>query len=274
MPRSLTPAYPVPMEAEVVSRSDFLHVMLRAALGANYLAPITMPSYILDIGCGSGRWVREMAGEFTGARVVGLDVAPPDENDPARSGVFVAAAHQSSRYAFVQHNAMEPFAFASASFDFSHMRQMTRDLPVAAWPHVVGEMARITAFGGWIELVEGDLIRNGGPALETMQRWALQAWQQRGIDPRISSQLADLMHRLSLTNIRMRTIELPVGAHGGRFGELLGADFLARVEGIRGQIIAMRIASPDAFAQAQNALRHEMELREYLQPVHIVCGRR
>jgi ubiquinone/menaquinone biosynthesis C-methylase UbiE len=270
----LTPAYPVPMEAEVVSRGDFLHVMLRAALGANYLAPITAPSYILDIGCGSGRWVREMAGEFPGARVVGLDVATPDESNPAVSGVFAVVANQPRSYAFVQHNVTEPLAFAPASFDLSHMRQMTRDLPVAIWPRVVGEMVRVTAVGGWVELVEGDLVRNGGPALETMQRWALQAMHQHRLDPRVSSQLAGLLRRLSLTDIRMHTMELPIGPHGGRFGELMGADFMARVEGMRGQIIAARAATREQFAQAQNAIRQEMIRHEYVQSFYVVYGRR
>ena len=274
MPLALATTFPVPVEAEVVSRSDFLHVMLRAALGANYLAPITQPSYMLDIGCGSGRWVREMAGEFPGARVVGLDTASPDESNPATSGVFAASNARPRSYAFVQHNALEPLAFAPNSFDLTHMRHMTRDLPVAAWPRVVSEMARVTTFGGWVELAEGDLVHNGGPALEAMQRWALQSWQQHGLDPRISSKLGDLLHRLSLTDIRMRTVELPIGSHGGRFGELMGADLMARIEGMRAQIIAARIASPEAFAQAQSAIRQEMQRGEYFQPFYIVCGRR
>lgn len=274
MPLALATAFPVPVEAEVVSRSDFLHVMLRAALGANYLAPITTPSYMLDIGCGSGRWVREMAGEFPGARVVGLDTASPDESNPATSGVFAASNARPRSYAFVQHNALEPLAFAPNSFDLTHMRHMTRDLPVAAWPRVVGEMARVTTFGGWVELAEGDLVHNGGPALEAMQRWALQAWQQHGLDPRVSSKLGDLLHKLSLTDIHMRTVDLPIGPHGGRFGELMGADLMARIEGLRAQIIAARIASPEAFAQAQSAIRHEMQRGEYVQPFHLVCGRR
>lgn len=274
MPLSPAMSFPVPVEAEVVNRSDFLHVILRAALGANYLAPITTPSYMLDVGCGTGRWVREMASEFAGARVVGLDTVAPDEGNPATSGVFAASNPRPQSYAFVQHNALEPLAFAPNSFDLTHMRQMTRELPVAVWPRVVGEMARVTTFGGWVELAEGDLVQNCGPALEAMQRWALQAWQLHGLDPRICSKLGDLLHKLSLTDIRMRTIELPIGPHGGRFGELMGADLMARIEGMRAQIIAARIASPEAFAQAQNAIRNEMQRSEYFQPFYIVCGRR
>lgn len=270
----LTPMYAAPFEAEVAPRPDFLHVMLRMALGANYLAPLTTPSYILDVGCGSGRWVRELAGEFPAARVVGLDMAPPTESNPATSGIFAPIANPPRTYAFVQHNAMEPLAFAPASFDLTHMRQMMRVLPVAAWPRVVGEMTRVTAYGGWVELAESDMVRNGGPALETIQRWALQVMLPQGIDPRISGQLADLLRKLALTDVRMRTLELPIGPHGGRFGELMGTDLMARIEGLRGQIIAARVASPEAFAQTQAALRQEMLHGAYTQPFYVVCGRR
>lgn len=270
----LAPTHAVPMEAEVVARADFLHVMLRAALGANYRVPVTNPAYILDIGCGSGRWVREMASEFPGARVVGLDITPPVESSPGVSGVYATASGRERSYAYVQHNALEPLTFAPASFDLTHMRQMMRVLPVAAWPKVVGEMARVTAPGGWIELVEEDFVRNGGPALDTIQRWAFQTMLPQGLDPRRSSQLADLLHTLALNDIQTHTVELPVGPHGGRFGELMGNDYLARVEGLRARVIGARVATSDEFTQAQNALRQEMERMEYILPVYVVYGRR
>lgn len=271
----LAPSYAVPIEAEVAPRVDFLHVMLRAALGANYLAPVAAPAYILDVGCGSGRWVRDMASEFPGARVVGLDIAAPGETNPAISGTFAISQPQTAHtYAFVEHNFMEPFTFVPASFDFSHMRQMARALPVAAWPRVVGEMARVTAFGGWIELVEGDLVRNGGPALEMIQRWALQAMLPRGLDPRIAPQLPDLLQRLALADVQMRVVELPIGPHGGRFGELMGADLLARVEGMRGPVVAGRLATSDEFTRAQALLRVEMNRSEYVQSFYVVWGMR
>ena len=274
----LAPTFPVPIEAEVVSRADFPHVMLRAALGANHLAPVAAPSYMLDVGCGSGRWVREMASAFPGARVVGLDIATPGEGNsgnPGISGTFAASQPRSAHtYAFVEHNILEPFTFVPASFDFTHMRLMSGALPVAAWPRVVSEMARVTAFGGWVELVEGDLVRNGGPALETIQRWALQAMLPQGLDPRIAPQLPDLLHHLSLTNIQVRTVELPVGPHGGRFGELMGADLLARIEGMRGHIVAARVATSDEFTRAQASLRLEMNRGGYVQPFYVVWGRR
>jgi SAM-dependent methyltransferase len=273
----MTPTYVVPMEAEVVSRADFAHVMLRSVLGTNYLAPISMPSYILDLGCGSGRWVREMSAKFPGARVVGVDVTLPPDINLAISGTYAVAATQARAYAFVQHNLMKPLTFAPSSFDLTHMRLMAGVLPVAVWPRVAGEMVRVTSHGGWVELVESGMVRNGGPVLETIQRWvlqAIQAMQPHGLDPRITSRLAELLSMVGLVDVRTQTVELPVGPHGGRFGELMAADLLARVEGMRAHVLAARLTTPESFARAQEALPLEMNHSEYMQPFYVVCGRR
>ena len=58
------------------SRLDFQHVFLKGILQKNYLAPITDPSALLDVGSGTGRWAIEMAQAFPATRVTGIDVAP------------------------------------------------------------------------------------------------------------------------------------------------------------------------------------------------------
>jgi len=68
--------YVLPDE-RALSRTNFQHMMLRTALGGNYLAPVEDPRYILDVGCGSGRWAYELAERFVQARVVGVDLTPP-----------------------------------------------------------------------------------------------------------------------------------------------------------------------------------------------------
>ncbi|HST89273.1 MAG TPA: class I SAM-dependent methyltransferase, partial [Ktedonobacterales bacterium] len=43
---------------------DFQHFLVRRVIGGNHHAPLTQPRLILDVGCGTGRWVVEMATEF------------------------------------------------------------------------------------------------------------------------------------------------------------------------------------------------------------------
>src|SRR5579871_605328 len=64
--------YALPSDLGEMNRLDFQHFVLRQAFKGNYAAPLHAPSSILDVGCGTGRWAKEMALIFPGANVVGL----------------------------------------------------------------------------------------------------------------------------------------------------------------------------------------------------------
>lgn len=55
--------YALPNNPQEVNRLDFQHYMLRYVLEANYLAPLVpeQVNMMLDVGCGTGRWISEMA---------------------------------------------------------------------------------------------------------------------------------------------------------------------------------------------------------------------
>src|SRR5262249_20382346 len=61
---------------------DFQHFIVRRVLGGNHQSPLRQPQRILDAGCGTGRWAVEMAAEFPGALVVGLDLVRPSNLTP------------------------------------------------------------------------------------------------------------------------------------------------------------------------------------------------
>src|SRR5579872_7331430 len=75
--------YTLPDDRQEIGHIDLSHYLLRYVLKGNYLAPIVQPARILDIGCGSGRWLSEMALEFPQADLVGVDFIPPDEEATA-----------------------------------------------------------------------------------------------------------------------------------------------------------------------------------------------
>src|SRR5579859_7558758 len=74
---------------------DFQHFLVRRVIGGNHHAPLTQPRLILDVGCGTGRWVVEMATEFPGAQVVGLDLVVPSKAEPMLNALGPLAANVS-----------------------------------------------------------------------------------------------------------------------------------------------------------------------------------
>src|SRR5690242_5519750 len=164
-PSTSSVPYALPNDLREVNRLDFQHYMLRYVLQSNYLTPLDErdPSLtILDVGCGNGRWLYEMAQQFPFATFVGLDQAPL----PATP--FVASQY----FRFVQHNVLQRLPFSDASFTFVHQRLLVLALPVNSWALEVAELVRITRRGGWIELVESDgYFSNSGPATRKLNEY-------------------------------------------------------------------------------------------------------
>lgn len=52
------------------------HVWMLTLKGKLFLAPVTSPQHVLDLGTGTGIWVIEVADEYPGAIVKGIDVSP------------------------------------------------------------------------------------------------------------------------------------------------------------------------------------------------------
>src|SRR5207244_184649 len=158
------------------NRLDFQHYMLRYVLHGNYAATIGDVRDILDVGSGTGRWAAEMADLFPQARVVGVDITPPPALENA------ATNRMPNNYSFMAANVLEGLPFPDASFDFVHQRLLYAAIPADRWQSAVNELVRVTRPGGWIELVEGGIVQNGGPAVNMLQAWIIEACRRRGID--------------------------------------------------------------------------------------------
>lgn len=104
---------------------------------------------VLDIGCGPGGWVQEVAFAYPKMEVVGIDI----------SQTMIAYARAQAR---VQHldnaqfqimDATKPLNFPDGSFDLVNAR-FIGFLPKSVWPQLIQECVRITRSGGIIRLTE------------------------------------------------------------------------------------------------------------------------
>jgi SAM-dependent methyltransferase len=255
-----------PSGSQEIGRRDFQHHLLRQALRGAYAAPVGEPAAILDVGCGTGRWALEMAERFPHARVAGVDHALP--------GALAAPGARPVNLAFVAADVVEGLPFADAAFDFVHMRLVLGALPAARWPMVARELVRVTRLGGWVELVEGDLARGGGPAQETLNDWIMRASLAHGANPRLGARVGDLLRDTGLSNVEVRALTLPIGESGGRVGAMMAVEFLAGVEAWRTEIVTRSIATPREIDQVVAAMTFEMMRWQYVQPFHLAFGQR
>lgn len=263
--------YVLPKDLGEVKRLDFQHFLLRNGLKGNYLAPITRPSSILDMGCGTGRWAMEMATLFPNANVIGVDLVAA--NDVT---LGYGLDRRPDNYVFVQGNVLEGLPFAANNFDYVHQRLLIAALPVNNWQHEVNELARVTTPGGWVELAECGVVQNGGPGL--MKLWAswIEMCKRRGIDFTLGQTIGDKLTTAGLQHVQLRQVNFPMGAYGGRIGTTSATDCLATGKALRAGVTGLGIYSEAEydriFAQAE---------REFAQPhgkgflpFYVACGQK
>ncbi|KAL9058725.1 MAG: hypothetical protein Q9162_001593 [Coniocarpon cinnabarinum] len=100
---------------------------------------------ILDLGCGTGIWCREMAEQYPGAFILGIDIDPPDEAD----GTFPDNCH----FAKADFAALWEFPGSEIPFDVIHGRFLT--MAVRDWPaHIAKAIAHLKP-GGILQCTEG-----------------------------------------------------------------------------------------------------------------------
>jgi ubiquinone/menaquinone biosynthesis C-methylase UbiE len=108
------------------------------------------PVHILDIACGPGGWVIDVAGEHPEYEVTGVDIGQP-MIDYARS---LAKVHGYDNAHFSRMDVLKPLDFPDEAFDLVNARTLFGFMSPDTWPQLLGECLRITRPGGIIRLTE------------------------------------------------------------------------------------------------------------------------
>lgn len=128
---------------------------------------------ILDIACGPGGWVLDVAFENPEINVVGIDIS--------RLMVEYARAQARTQGLDNAHfrvmDALKPLDFPENSFDFVNARFLGGFMPKAAWAQLLQECMRITRPGGLIRLTEWESPITNSAALEKLNAMGTRAMQ-------------------------------------------------------------------------------------------------
>lgn len=133
---------------------------------------------ILDVACGPGGWVREVAYQYPDIQVHGIDKS---RRMIEYAQAFVGV-QELENVTFSIADVLQPLDFPDATFDLVNARALVAFVPKTAWPGLVKEFARITRPGGVIILTECD---NSGdtnsPAYERYKQLVMQAMAATGL---------------------------------------------------------------------------------------------
>lgn len=140
--------------------------LITRAMGGVLPEPIDLSQvfHALDIGCGPGGWLLDLAAQNSHIRGVGIDI----------SSLMMAYANNLARerdlpnVQFHVMNATQPLLFADNSFDLVNGRIITGFLTAQQWPAMIEECRRILRPGGILRLTEAEWGFTNSVALETL----------------------------------------------------------------------------------------------------------
>ena len=171
---------------------------------------------VLDVACGPGEWVQEVAALYPHIQVVGTDIS----NLMIKYAAQRARVQKLANASFQVMDARTSLAFPQGAFDLVNARFMAAFLPRNQWPQVVREFARLTRAGGAIVLTETDIFSQGStnsPALEELNGMCREAVYLAGLysstGTLVTSVLDQLLQEAGCRNIQSKwhTLDFSAG---------------------------------------------------------------
>jgi ubiquinone/menaquinone biosynthesis C-methylase UbiE len=168
---------------------------------------------ILDLGCGPGQWVRDVAYEYPKIAMTGIDI----------SDIMIEYAGAHARVQglnnahFQVMDIANPLEFADNSFDLVNGR-LIAFLSPEQWSGLLRECMRIVRPGGVIRLTENDVVTTSlatDTAFSLFYRALTRAGQSFSPTGRvlgITSRLTHLLKKAGCTNIQYRAHALDFSA--------------------------------------------------------------
>ncbi|KAI9354023.1 S-adenosyl-L-methionine-dependent methyltransferase [Pilaira anomala] len=199
-------AYWLPNDDQEMDRLIGQHFALKTLFNGNItptiLSRLNMESggtSVIDIGCGPGTWLMDVATEYPSCEFIGVDMCdifPTNIRPPNVS--------------FQVGNVLEKLPFADNSFDLVNLRLFIIALKREEWPILIKEAYRILKPGGYVQMVECGMLVKGNDFIRRAGRIFKETIESIGQEPYIAYKMGDLMkeHELEVIHYENKDVYL------------------------------------------------------------------
>ncbi|GBB96171.1 hypothetical protein RclHR1_00270017 [Rhizophagus clarus] len=165
---------------------------------------------ILDVGCGPGTWLLELATVNKSPKYYGIDLFPiyPSEIKP-------------DNVEFRQGDVLKGLPYSDNTFDYVHQGNMLSVFTFEEWHSVIQELIRVCKPGGYIEFTEPELATNTGPILTRFYDALIILSESRNVKIRISKDIIKILElSSSVKNVDYKISTVSLGTkRGGNAGQ-------------------------------------------------------
>ncbi len=224
--------------------------------------PVNTMESILDLGCGTGEWIFDLARRYPKLRIYGID-----SNEEVLHQAKVRRNTSSLRQVELRHmDLLQGLPIPTACVDFVHMRRFARYIKPQAWPSMISECVRVLRPSGWLNIVELELCEISSPACLTIHRAMLQARTKIGrtLDATgstlgVAQRLYAMLLDAGLYEVGYDVFTIDLGTMGGNTAHVFLSEIVRHAFILKPLVIQQGILESDEFDTLVEQARVELQ---------------
>ncbi|CAG8583456.1 8361_t:CDS:2 [Ambispora gerdemannii] len=218
---------------------------------------------ILDLGCGPGTWIIDMAKTYPLCSFTGVDIAPLHPSTELPENVE-----------FIQANLLDGLSIENSRFDFVVTHFLS--LPIPQWKLIIKEAARVMKPGAWLEWMgHNPALRNQGENTKKLRQSVLAASKARGVDPWVITEFPRMLDNSGIfVNIRNGKQSAIYGSAGGKCGELCAEVSISAYQAMKKTTLEFTSLTPQEYDLLLNNVREEFEQYQTMIEIHRFCAQK